>query len=202
MNSLYNNDNFLPEGNRCNFETLQIYGPCQMTYAEPTPYQIEELEKEVGNIINILLTDEYVYNYCATLFNYRIGKAQSLVKNLYLLFETILSRDVNFTYSPQFGINLWPGHLGYFKNELIENIIRSKESLFFTDFITETTTFLRYHIKFRFNNYFGLSFKKKFIFKITHALLLFAAKIHKLHVMQHSIINALDLIIINRTTNR
>ena len=46
MNSLYNNDNFLPEGNRCNFETLQIYGPCQMTYAEPTQYQIEELEED------------------------------------------------------------------------------------------------------------------------------------------------------------
>lgn len=201
MNSLYNNEDFLPEGNRCNFEALKIYGPCQMTYAEPTSNQLKDLEKDLEHIIDALLDDDHVYKYCSTLFNYRIRKAESLVKNLYLFFHTILYQTVHFTYSPQFGINLWPGHLGYFRNAKIEAILKQKESLFFTDFITETTTFLRYHIKFRFNHYFGLSFKKKFIFKVTRSLLLFGAQIHKLHVMQHSITNALDLIFIKGSTS-
>ena len=108
-----------------------------MTYAEPTLNQLKDLEKDLQHIIDALLDDDHVYKYCSTLFNYRIRKAESLVKNLYLFFHTILYQTVHFTYSPQFGINLWPGHLGYSRNAKIEAILKQKESLFFTDFISD-----------------------------------------------------------------
>lgn len=200
MNSLLNNDAFLPEGNRCNFEKLKIYGPCTMSYDEPAPNELQKIQKDALLIKEMLLDDINVYKYCGSLFNYRIGKAESFVKNLYILFNTILLHDVQFTYSPQFGINLWPGHLGYFRNKEIEEKVQTNVSLLFTDFITETTTFLRYHIKFRYNHMFHHGFKKIYILKVIKALLYFASTVNKVCVMQHSIENALNLILINKMT--
>jgi hypothetical protein len=198
MNSLYNNDNFLPEGNRCNFQALRIYGPCKMSYAEPTMQQLENMRHDVHNIKSLLLDERNIYKYCGSIFNYRVGKAESLVKNLYDLFHIILYQKIQLTYSPQFGINLWPGYLSYFRNNEIEGIVQQNVSSLFTDFITETTTFLRYHIKFRYNHLFNSSFKKSYLSTVIKCLLLFASKINKIHVIQYSIKNALDLILINK----
>ena len=194
MDSLYNNTNFLPEGNRCNFEDLKIYGPFQCSYAEPTPEQQQQCYEVVLRLQNILLGEQCINHYCGKIFNYRIGKATSLVKNLYDFFFVILVKEVKFTYSPQFGINLWPGQLGYTRCPEAEELLHSHVSLVFGDYITETTTFLRYHIKFRYNHIFDNKFRKLFLQKTIASLLHFAISIGKLHTMQTSIVNALKLI--------
>lgn len=197
-NSLYNNT-FLPEAKQCNFEDLKVYGPFQASYDEPSRIQLEELYKEVETIITSLLTDEVIDAFCKQIFNYRIKKAESFIKNLYDFLYILLYQPVNFTYSPQFGITLWPGKLAYVRLPSIEKIIQPHVSLLFMDYITETTTFLRYHIKFRFNNKFNSGFRKQFCGKVIKTLLMFSNTIKKMHVMKTGIENTLKLIQIHQS---
>ena len=67
------------------------------------------------------------------------------------------------------------------------------------DYITETTTFLRYHIKFRFNKNFNTTFRKEFCKQVIQCLLKFAISIQKMHTMKTGIQNALQLIQIHQS---
>ena len=196
MDSLYNNT-FLPEGKRCNFEDLKFYGPTQITFAEPVREELKALKGKVSIIQEILLKEENVDSFCASIFNYRIGKAESLIKNLHDFFCILLLKKVKFTYSPQHGVNLWPSSLAYVHNMEIQNIIASRTKSFFTDYITETTTFVSYYIKFRFNDLFGSSFIIKYVSRVIKCLLLFAKKQQKMHIMKNSIKSSLNLLLIN-----
>lgn len=197
-NSLYNNT-FLPEATQCNFEDLKVYGPFQVSYDEPSHTQLRDLHRKVETIITSLLTEEIIDAFCKQIFNYRIKKAVSFVKNLYDFFFILLYQPVKFTYSPQFGITLWPGKLAYVRLPTIETLIQPNVSLLFMDYITETTTFLRYHIKFRFNKKFNSAFRKQFCRKVIKTLLIFSSKIEKMHVMKTGIENALKLIQIHQS---
>ena len=192
-NSLYNNT-FLPEATQCNFEDLKVYGPFQVSYDEPSEQDLQELYKMVDSIISSILTPKVVNSFCKQIFNYRIVKAESFIKNIYDFLYILLYKPVKFTYSPQFGINLWPGKLSYVRLPTIEKMIQPHVSLLFMDYITETTTFLRYHIKFRFNQKFDISFRKKFCRQVIQSLLMFSISIKKIHTMKTGIQNALKLI--------
>lgn len=157
------------------------------------------LKQQVQQIRDLLLSDDIVDDFCKQIFNYRIAKAQSFIKNIYDFLQVILYKQVKFTYSPQFGINLWPGTLSYVRLQSIEQIIANKVSLFFMDYITETTTFLRYHIKFRFNDVFNNTFRKTFCQQVIQCLLRFSQSIHKLHTMKTGIETALSLMQINHS---
>ena len=196
-NSLYNNT-FLPEATQCNFEDLKVYGPFQVSYDEPLEHELEELYKMVDSIISSILTEKVVNSFCKQIFNYRIVKAESFIKNIFDFLHILLYKPVKFTYSPQFGINLWPGKLSYVRLPTIEEMIQPHVSLLFMDYITETTTFLRYHIKFRFNQKFDISFQKKFCKQVIQCLLKFSISIRKLHTMKTGIQNALELIQIHQ----
>ena len=192
-NSLYNNT-FLPEATQCNFEDLKVYGPFQVSYDEPSEQDLQELYKMVDTIISSILTPKVVNSFCKQIFNYRIIKAESFIKNIYDFLYILLYKPVKFTYSPQFGINLWPGKLSYVRLPTIEKMIQPHVSLLFMDYITETTTFLRYHIKFRFNQKFDILFRKKFCRQVIQSLLMFSISIKKIHTMKTGIQNALKLI--------
>lgn len=196
-NSLYNNT-FLPEATQCNFEDLKVYGPFQVSYDEPLEHELQELYKTVDSIISSILTQKVVNSFCKQIFNYRIVKAESFIKNIFDFLHILLYKPVKFTYSPQFGINLWPGKLSYVRLPTIEEMIQPHVSLLFMDYITETTTFLRYHIKFRFNQKFDISFRKKFCKQVIQSLLKFSISIRKLHTMKTGIQNALELIQIHQ----
>jgi len=196
MNSVYNNTNniFLPEGIQCNINNLKHYGPFTVSNEDPSESEIYNGTNKINTIQNILLKYENINYFCGIIFNYRIGKAESFVKNLYDFFYIILFKTIKFTYSPQYGINLWPGHLGYLKNETIENIVKEQLSIFFMDYIVETTTFLRYHIKCRYNHMFDIKFRKKYLSAVIQCLLIFGKKNNKLHIMKSCIENTLKLI--------
>lgn len=196
-NSLYNNT-FLPEATQCNFEDLKVYGPFQVSYDEPLEHELQELYKTVDSIISSILTQKVVNSFCKQIFNYRIVKAESFIKNIFDFLYILLYKPVKFTYSPQFGINLWPGKLSYVRLPTIEKMIQPHVSLLFMDYITETTTFLRYHIKFRFNQKFDISFRKKFCRQVIQSLLMFSVSIKKMHTMKTGIQNALELIQIHQ----
>ena len=197
-NSLYNNT-FLPEATQCNFEDLKVYGPFQASYNEPSEQEMQNLYKTVDNITSSLLTQKVVNSFCKQIFNYRIVKAESFIKNIYDFLYILLYKQINFTYSPQFGINLWPGKLSYVRLPTIENMVQPHVSLLFIDYITETTTFLRYHIKFRFNQNFNTAFRKAFCRQVIQCLLKFAVSIKKMHTMKTGIQNALQLIQIHQS---
>lgn len=196
-NSLYNNT-FLPEATRCNFEDLKVYGPFKASYKDPSKEQMQQLHSTVDNIISSLLTPSIVDSFCKQIFSYRIAKAQSFVKNIYDFLHIILYKPVTFTYSPQFGINLWPGKLSYVRIPVIEALLQPLVSLLFMDYITETTTFLRYHIKFRFDNMFNACFKKQFCRQVIECLLTFASSLQKMHTMKTGIETSLLLLQIHQ----
>ena len=178
-NSLYNNT-FLPEATRCNFEDLKVYGPFQASYEDPSEHQLQNLQRMVNKMVSLLVTPEIVNSFCKQIFNYRIAKAQSFIKNIYDFLYVLLYKPVKFTYSPQFGI-LWPGKLSYVRLPSVEAMLQPLVSSFFMDYIAETTTFLRYHIKFRFNSVFTATFKKQFCQQVIECLLSFANSINNAH---------------------
>tara|TARA_B110000008_G_scaffold279089_1_gene324852 strand:- start:1379 stop:1990 length:612 start_codon:yes stop_codon:yes gene_type:complete len=194
MDSVYNNTNFLPEGVRCNINNLQHYGPFTVSNEDPSQHEINCGTKCIENIKKILLKHSNIDYFCGSIFNYRIGKAESFIKNLYDFFRIILFKKIKFTYSPQYGINLWPGHLGYLKNETIENLMQDQLCVFFMDYIVETTTFLRYHIKCRYNDMFNNKFRKQYLLAVIQCLLIFGKKNNKLHIIKSCIENTLLLI--------
>ena len=197
-NSLYNNT-FLPEATRCNFEDLKVYGPFQGSYEDPSEHHLQKLQSIVDNMILSLLSPETINSFCKQIFNYRIAKAESFIKNMYDFFYVLLYKPVKFTYSPQFGIALWPGKLPYVRLPIIETIVQPLVSSLFMDYITETTTFLRYHIKFRFDHVFHITFKKQFCQQVIECLLSFTNSINKMHTMKNGIETALLLLQINHS---
>lgn len=197
-NSLYNNT-FLPEATRCNFEDLKVYGPFQASYEDPSEHQLQNLQRMVNKMVSLLVTPEIVNSFCKQIFNYRIAKAQSFIKNIYDFLYVLLYKPVKFTYSPQFGIALWPGKLSYVRLPSVEAMLQPLVSSFFMDYIAETTTFLRYHIKFRFNSVFNATFKKQFCQQVIECLLSFANSINKMHTMQTGIETALLLLQIHQS---
>ncbi len=197
-NSLYNNT-FLPEATRCNFEDLKVYGPFQASYEDPSDYQMQQLCSTVDSMVSAILTPDIVNSFCKQIFNYRIAKAQSFVKNIYDFLHILLYKPVKFTYSPQFGIAFWPGKLSYVRLPTIESMLQPLVSSLFMDYITETTTFLRYHIKFRFDDVFNVAFKKQFCQQVIECLLTFANSINKMHTMKTGIETALLLLQIHQS---
>ena len=159
---------------------------------------MQQLHSTVDNIISSLLTPSIIDSFCKQIFSYRIAKAQSFVKNIYDFLHIILYKPVTFTYSPQFGINLWPGKLSYVRIPVVEKLLQPFVSSLFMDYITETTTFLRYHIKFRFDNMFHTSFKRQFCKQVIHCLLTFASSLDKMHTMKTGIETSLLLLQIHQ----
>ena len=92
---------------------------------------------------------------------------------------------------PDKGIGLWPIELGFFRDPFIENILKHKESIFFADYISETTTFLRFHFKCRLGKILN---KKRFIQNCIQDLLYYASLENRFNLMRDVIQVSLNML--------
>ena len=140
------------EGNKCNHIDIKKLRPYEGTHKEPSRDEFFAANALVKKYISRYLNSRHFTNaFIKQLFRYRIKTRESLVQNLVEFFSIILKKSC-FVYSPNKGIAFWPLELGFVRDEYLEHHFKNKEHIFFGDFITETTTFLRFHFKFRFGN--------------------------------------------------
>ena len=81
------------------------------------------------------------YVYISQILRYRVAKNESLMENLYKFLYLIKKKPIQFTYSPQYGLSLWPHDVGFQHIPAMEKYLHAAPHHFFADYITETTTF-------------------------------------------------------------
>lgn len=184
------------EGNKCNSINIKKLKPYEDTHREPTEHEYYWASNIFRNqFVPYINSSAFTNSFVGQMFRYRIGTRQSLVQNIYEFLSILVFKDINFVYSPDKGIALWPFELGFFRNKFLEQTLHAKEAIFFVDYISETTTFLRFHFKFRFGN---LIKKKEFLQSCIHSLLYYASLENRFHLMRDIIQLVLKMILLSK----
>lgn len=139
------------------------------------------------------------YVYISQILRYRVAKNESLMENLYKFLYLIKKKPVQFTYSPQYGLSLWPHDVGFQHIPAMEKYLHAAPHHFFADYITETTTFLVYHIDFRFEDIFDKLFRETFLRQSIKNLLLVGVELGRSRLVQSVIKSSLLMLSINET---
>lgn len=180
------------EGNKCNNIDIKKLRPYEDTHKEPSREDFLVADLLVKNhILKYINSRNFTNKFIKQLFRYRVKTRESLVQNFVEFFSIILKKKSCFVYSPNKGIAFWPLELGFVRDEYLEQHFKNKEHVFFGDFITETTTFLRFHFKFRFYNLIN---KKRFLKHCIDDILYFASLENRFHLMRDVIFVALNMI--------
>lgn len=192
---------FLSEGNQCNLQNIQFVGPYHVTHEEPTQEELQHGKRQTHRLLQLLLDNTYVI--CGKIFNYRVNKSESFLQNLHDFFSILIYRKLHFYYSPQYGFSFWPNELGFISLKAIDVFFQEESMLhvFFEDYITETTTFVRYHNQYRFDYMFGEAFRLQFIKKCISSLIEFGDSLGIKWLMISCIRSALDMLYIRRLSN-
>lgn len=181
------------EGNRCNHIDIKKLKPYEDSHQEPTDAEYAYACDVVKNKLRPYLNSrKFSHNFIKQLFRYRINTCESLMHNVIELFSIMLRKKISFVYSPDKGISIWPMELGFFKDKYIEDIFKDKEHFYFADYIHETTTFVRFHFKWRFDHVF---LKKIIINNCIHDMLYFAYLEGRFFLMRDVITTSLNMIL-------
>lgn len=184
----------LLQGQRSNFNNLKFIGPYVSIHQEPSEQELLEGKQQAIKIRDIFLSTTYVHDFTKKIFCYRIDKSDSLIQNLYDFFVILLKKPIQLYYSPHFGFALWVFDLGFCRYDPICNILEKNTYVYFEDYITETTSFIRYHYDFRYNFIFKDEFRKQFICLVIQDLLKFSASLGRKDLMASCIECALNTI--------
>ena len=182
------------KGQRSNFDELQHIGPYHSIHDEPSPEELSLGNEQSIKINNIFLSDDFVHHFVSNIFSYRINKSESVIQNFYEFFTILLKKKKSLYYSPQFGISLWVYDLGFIKYEPLESILSENTYVYFEDYITETTTFVRYHYEYRYDNMWNYSFRILFAKKVMRELLKFGKSIKREFLISSCIECALNML--------
>jgi len=185
--------NFI-EGQRSNFSNLDFIGPYHSIHEEPGQDEILLGRQNAELIKQMFLSDEYVHSFTKQVFSYRINKSESLIHNFYEFFSIIMKKEMKLYFSPNYGFSLFVFDLGFYTYKKIEDILNEKTYIYFEDYITETTSFIRYHYDYRFNHLFDFTFRLKFIKKIIADLLKFSESIQRKYLVSSCIECALNML--------
>jgi hypothetical protein len=131
------------------------------------------------------------------MLRYRIARTDSLVDNLYQFVHLIKKKPIQFTYSPQYGLSLWPHELGFQRMPAMEEKLQALSHHFFSDYITETTTFLVYHTDFRFKDIFDEMFRQAFLVQSMRNLLRVSLELSRSRLLQSVLKSSLLMLRIN-----
>lgn len=182
------------KGQRSNFKNLTHIGPYHSIHDEPSQNDLQQGFINAIKIKNILLSTDYIHFFTSNIFNYRINKSEGLIQNLYDFFAILLKKEIFLHYSPQYGTSLWVHDLGFLKYSKIDDILQTKTFIYFEDYITETTTFIRYHYEFRYDHLFDYSFRINFVKKVVKDLLHFSESIGRKEIITSCIRCALNML--------
>lgn len=165
------------KGQRSNFNEIEHIGPYHSIHEEPSPEELRNGELESKKIKDIILSNAFISKFVSTVFSYRINKSESIIQNFYEFFTIILRKKIRLYFSPQFGISLWIHDLGFMKYPLLEDTLNQNTYVYFEDYITETTTFVRYHYEYRYDKSWDHQFRMAFAKKTIKDILTFSQSI-------------------------
>lgn len=135
--------------------------------------------------------------FVSQILRYRVAKDESLMENLYKFLYLVRKKKIEFTYSPQYGLSLWPHDVGFQRIGAMEQSLQANPHHFFSDYITETTTFLLYHIDFRFPEIFNDSFREAFLLQSIRNLLRVGLSLDRSKLLQSVLKSSLLMLRIN-----
>ena len=184
----------LLQGQRSNFNNIKFIGPYVSIHQEPSENELLEGKLQAMKIRDIFLDKNYVHNFTKKIFCYRIEKSDSLIQNLYDFFAILLQKPIQLHYSPHFGFALWVFDLGFYRYKPICDILDKNTYIYFEDYITETTSFIRYHYDFRYNFIFKNGFRQQFISLVIQDLLEFSESLGRRELIASCIECALNTI--------
>jgi len=127
-----------------------------------------------------LLTKDFAKRFCGEIFYYRLH--EGLVATLRQFFRALLFEPFHLICSPQFGTALSKPLLGFQTTLRCEEFLRSPE-LYFEDYISETTTFVTFHMKYKFDAMFDSAFRVALCRRCIEVLLNIAAEENQLQNM-------------------
>jgi len=156
----------------------------RLSHVDPSLPEKEKAKGLMQSFANFLCTEEGNEFFLGQVLRYRLGKTDSLMENVYVLFNLILKTPIDFVFSSEYGISLWPHDLGFQHHPMLEKELKESPNCFFDDYISETTTFLVFHTVFRFPELFGKDFRTVFYRQSIHTLLKFGKSCKRLHLIQ------------------
>ena len=191
--------NFI-EGKRSNFNNLDFIGPYHSIHEEPGQEDILLGKANAKRIKELILSDDYIHAFTSQVFSYRINKSESLIHNFYEFFSILMKKEMKLYYSPNYGFSLFVFDLGFYSYDKVEKILNEKTYIYFEDYITETTSFIRYHYDYRYNHMFDHAFRLKFIKKVVADILNFSNTIQRKYLVSSCIECALNMLHIKATS--
>ena len=172
------------EASRINYQRSHEVKEQRLSHEEPSKLEKAKAKKLMQSFSDFLCSETGNEYYLAQLLRYRIGRTDSLMENVYVLFNLILKTPIDFVYSSEYGISLWPKQLGFQRLPELEKLLEKSANCFFDDYISETTTFLVFHTVFRFPEVFGKSFRSAFYRQSLHTLLKFGKCCKRLRLVE------------------
>lgn len=184
------------QASQCNYKQCHEVKEQRIVHDEPTAQDKKTAREEMKSFL-AYLCGKGNPKFVSQLFRYRLAEKDSFMENLYKFVYLIQKKKIQFTYSPQYGISLWPHDVGFQRMPEIEASLQESSHFFFNDYITETTTFLTYHIDFRFMDLFDQNFRYTFLKRSIETLLRVAYLMHRSKLLQDMLKSSLLMLAIN-----
>ena len=183
---MFNNINLVRNDN------LNAIEPYQSCYDVDISSENREVASTEAVVIrDYLCSREYSKKLTSHVFQYKIGKKGDLISILCVFFRCLLKEPIKLCCSPQYGTGLWHEILGFHSTPSI-SLIKTPE-YFFEDYVSETTTFVRFHTDYYYNDLFNGDFRLKLARNCIEELL-YVAKQHKqLELIYHALEYVLQL---------
>lgn len=184
------------QASQCNYKQCHEVKEERIVHEEPTRAEKTEAREEMKAFAAYLCGHGNA-KFVSQMLRYRVATDDALMENMYKFIYLIQKKKIQFTYSPQYGISLWPHDVGFQRMPEIEDSLRESSHFFFNDYITETTTFLTYHIDFRFQDVFDKSFRYAFLAKSMHTLLTFGKQLNRARLVHSMLKSSVLMLSIN-----
>ena len=179
------------EASRINYETVDEVGEQHLVHKEPTGEERDLAEALIMEFASFLCSPQGNMAFLSQILRYRVANSDSLMENVYVFINIILKKKIFFTFSPQYGVSLWPHDVGFQRFKGLEKHIAEAPHHFFNDFLSETTTFIVYHVDFRFDDIFDTTFRQEFFRQSLATILKLGAKQKRLNLVKSIIKSSL-----------
>lgn len=171
------------EASRINYQRSHEVKEQRLSHEDPSEAEKRNAKAFVQSFADFLCTEAGNEFYLGQVLRYRLGQNDSLMENVYVLLNLILKTPIFFVYCREYGVALWPNEIGFQKVDVLEEALEKSPNCYFDDYISETTTFLVYHTKFRFPEIFGDEFRRAFFRQSLTTLLKFGKQCKRLRLL-------------------
>jgi hypothetical protein len=169
-----------------------------VSHDEPSLLEAREARQVIQEFARYLISREGNFHFISQLLKYQLCRDESIVSNIYTLLYLLQKKKTQLTYSTTFGVGLWPNATGFQRIPWLEKKIKAVPHHYFNDYISETTTFLTFHIENRNADVFEEKvFRYAFLRETLRSLLLVAKEMDRTDLMCSVLKCSLEMITFN-----